>query len=87
LGHGGRLKAIIGRALNAALVLICHFGLVVILIISFHLGERLINYLGGTQGEQVFGQLPLAYLFQALDVAMIALFGVMGLREAYKVLK
>ena len=81
------MKQIVGKAAKAFVVLICHFVLASILIISFHYIERLIQFLGGDEVEMVFGVFPLAYLFQAVDVTMIGLFGVMGVKEAYEVLK
>jgi len=85
--RGTRLKDIITKAANAAIVLVCHFVLAALLIISFHYLERLIQFLGGNEVERVFGLFPLSYLFQAVDIAMIGLFGFMGLKEAYEVLK
>ncbi len=81
------MKEIISKAANAFIVLVCHFVLASTLIISFHFLEKLIQYLGGDDVEMVFGLFPLRYLFQAIDVAMIGLFGFMGIKEAYEVLK
>jgi len=88
------MKLIIGKAVDAAVVLICHFVLAALLVLTGHGIEWLVDYIGGpssadsAQGPQlIFDLVPLKYLFQAIDVAMIALFGYMGLREAYGVLK
>jgi hypothetical protein len=88
------MKLIIGKAVNAAVVLICHFMLAALLVLTGHGIEWLVDYTGGPsppdalrRAKLIFDLIPLRYLFQAIDVAMIALFGYMGLREAYGVLK
>jgi len=88
------MKLIIGKAVNAAVVLICHFMLAALLVLTGHGIEWLVDNTGGLSSEDplhgpklIFDLVPLRYLFQAIDVAMIALFGYMGLREAYGVLK
>jgi hypothetical protein len=88
------MKLIIGKAVDAAVVLICHFLLAALLVLTGHGIEWLVDFIGGPSladpmhGPQlIFDLVPLKYLFQAIDVAMIALFGYMGLTEAYGVLK
>ncbi len=88
------MKLIIGKAVDAAVVLICHFMLAALLVLTGHGIEWLVDYIGGPSSagpmrgpKLIFDLVPLKYLFQAIDVAMIALFGYMGLREAYGVLK
>ena len=68
-------------------MIICHLGLLGLLLISFHTIEFLIEWLEGGHDVLLFGIFPLRYLFQAVDTAMIGLFGFMGLKEAYEVLR
>ena len=81
------MREILGRAFNAAIVLLSHGMLAALLIAIFEGIERLFGYAGQGREILVFDAFPLRYLFQALDVGMIALFGVMGFKEAYEVMK
>ena len=47
-------------------------------------GPRLLS---GSQEILIYGVLPLSYLFQTVDVAMIALFGAFGIIEAARALR
>jgi hypothetical protein len=60
--------------------------LATLLIVAVQLIEVLTHFRTGDAGILVFDVFPLAYLFQAVDVAMIILFGAMGVKEAYEVL-
>ena len=81
------ISGTIGKTLNAALLLVCHFGLATILIVGFHFIEVVVKFIGSNGGDLVFGLLPLGYIFQAVDVAMIVLVAATGLLDTYKALR
>lgn len=82
------LPPIIRRALVAAVIFICHALLACIVVLTVVGVEALIRWAEAVfnAGEklQLFGRVPLSWLFQAIDVAMVSLFGVSGFIEAAK---
>jgi hypothetical protein len=46
--------------------------------------EELIGYLWGVHEPLLFGRLPLAYIFHAMDIGVLGVFGYRGVLAAYK---
>lgn len=68
--------AIIGHTLIAAVIIVCASGV-----------ERLILLMNDGHDPLIYGRLPLSYLFQTIDVAMIGVFGFFGLVEAIRIMR
>ena len=62
--------------LIAAVLIVCASGV-----------EHLILLVNGGHDPLVYGQLPLSYLFQTIDIAMIGVFGFFGLVEAIRIMR
>ena len=48
---------------------------------------RLIHYMNDGHDPMVYGRLPLSYLFQTVEVALIGAFGYYGLLEAVRIMR
>jgi hypothetical protein len=82
-GSWRRTQRILGKAVRSALIFICHAALACLIVLGVWAVDELIHALG--KGEiMLFGRVPLSWLFQAIDAAMIGLFGIAGLIEAAK---
>jgi hypothetical protein len=82
-GSWGRTQQILGKAVRAAVIFSCHAALACLIVLGVWAVDELIHSLG--KGEiMLFERVPLSWLFQAIDVAMIGLFGIAGLIEAAK---
>ena len=75
------------KALRAAVVVIGHAFIAAVLVICAWAIDTLLHFLNGEKEMLVFGHLPLAYLFQTIDVAMIGVFGFFGLAEAIRIMR
>jgi hypothetical protein len=73
------LKPIINASV-AAVVLICHIALAAIVIFGIKGIELLVH--SGSGELLLFDQFPLRYLFHAIDIGIILVFGWHGLKEA-----
>jgi hypothetical protein len=78
---------IIHRALRAAVIFLSHAFLACVLVFGTWVVDLFIRLLSGGQQILIYGVLPLSYLFQTVDVAMIGLFGAYGVIEAARVLR
>jgi hypothetical protein len=78
---------IIHRAARAAVIFLSHAFLACILVLGTWLVDEFIRLLSGSQEILIYGVLPLSYLFQTVDVAMIGLFGAYGVIEAARALR
>jgi hypothetical protein len=63
----------------------CHFS--VPLVFGAWAVEGFIHLLGGSGEILIYGVLPISYLFQTIDLVMIALFGAVGVIQAAKALR
>jgi hypothetical protein len=79
-------RQLLKRAALAAVALIIHTALIAIAIGTVFLTERWIHYLWAETDPLLFDKVPYRYLFQLLDFGFIALFGGMGVRDAYHIL-
>jgi arginine exporter protein ArgO len=70
----------LAKAAVAAVVLICHLALATLIIMGVKGLEWLIH--NGTGELLLFDRFPLRYLFHAIDIGIVAVFGWFGLREA-----
>jgi hypothetical protein len=78
---------IIHRAMRAAVVFLAHAFLACVLVFGAWLVDLFIRLLSGSREILIYGVLPLSYLFQTVDVAMIGLFGAYGVIEAARALR
>ena len=74
------------RAGLAGVALIIHTGLIGVAIGTVYVTERWIHYLWSDTDPLLFDKVPYRYLFQVLDFGFIALFGGMGVHDAYHIL-
>jgi hypothetical protein len=81
------MLTIIHRAIRAAVIFLAHAFLACVLVFGTWLVDLFIRLLSGSQEILIYGVLPLSYLFQTVDVAMIALFGAFGVIEAARALR
>jgi hypothetical protein len=75
------------KALRAAVIVVGHALIAAALVVSASGVEHLIRYLNEGHDLLIYGQLPMSYLFQTIDIAMIGVFGVFGVIEAVKIMR
>ena len=76
----------LARARHALLEWLSHLIVVAGLLIGFHAVEALVHYLG-QDNRLLFGRLPLTYLFDAGDAALVVgflVYGVYSVLNAYR---
>ncbi len=83
----GVMLRIFHRALRAAVIFLCHAFLACVLVFGAWLVDAFIHLLSGSSEILIYGVLPISYLFQTVDLVMIALFGAVGAIQAAKVLR
>ena len=74
----------IKRALAAATFLILHSLLAAVFILCMFGFEWLIRGLWGSAEPRFFGVLPVRWLFHAIDLAVLVVFGYRGIKAANK---
>ena len=77
----------IQKALRAAVILIAHALIACVLIVCTWAVDHLILTLNHGQEMMVYGRLPLSFLFQTIDMAMIGVFGFYGVLEAIRIMR
>jgi hypothetical protein len=70
------------RAFRAAIALIGHLFISLVLIGCFWVVEQVIRWLWQGEEPLLYGKVPLRYLFDTLDVAVFGVFIVWGVIEA-----
>jgi hypothetical protein len=75
------------RAALAAIVLFIHTALIAAAIATVYGTEKWIHFLWSDTDPLLFDRVPYRFLFQAIDCVFIALFGSMGVRDAFHILK
>jgi hypothetical protein len=74
------------KALRGAVIVMGH-GLIAAVLIAVASGvDHLILLLNDGKDMLVYNRFPLSYVFQTLDLALLAVFGVFGVIEAIKVM-
>lgn len=74
--------------LKAALVLLGHVGLGLLLVTSIWAAEKYAHWLYGTETlPELYGKVPLEWAFDTMDVGVFGLFLVWGLIEANRELR
>ena len=76
----------LGRARHALIEWVSHLIVVAGLLLGFHAVEALLHYLG-QDNRLLFGRLPLTYLFDAGDAALVIgflVYGVYAVINAYR---
>ena len=87
MAEGERWWAPLRRAFRAAVALIGHLFISLVLIACFWAIEQTIKWLWHGAEPLLYGRVPLKYLFDTLDVAVFAVFIVWGVIEAHRNLK
>jgi hypothetical protein len=72
------------RAVAAATFLLVHTVIATTFIVCMYGFESLIKYLWGVHEPLLFGRMPLAYVFDAIDLGVLGVFGYRGVLAAYK---
>lgn len=85
--NGGRLLKSLHKAARAGAVVVGHTLIAAVLIVCAGGVERLILLVNDGHDPLVYGRLPLSYLFQTIDIAMIGVFGFYGLVEAIRIMR
>jgi hypothetical protein len=75
------------RAGRAAIAFLGHFIIGMVLIVGIWATERMILWLWEGRDPQLYGRIPLKYLFDTLDLAVFSVFIVWGTIEAHRKLK
>jgi hypothetical protein len=78
---------LIKRTIKAGFALALHTVLIGGSIVIVYGIEQLIHQLWTDTDPQLFDRVPLRWLFQAIDSAMIVVFGFCGVTEAYRILR
>ena len=69
-------------------MLACHTGIAVIILTLIFLLEMYIIYLwGGATKALLFDLVPIKYLFHAIDLAILVVYGVYGVIDAIRVFR
>jgi hypothetical protein len=77
----------IARVKRAAIVFLGHLLLCVLVVLAVFVIELLIKWLWGANEPLIFDRVPLKWLFQLIDVCILAVFGVAGTLEAFHKLR
>jgi hypothetical protein len=72
---------------KVAFVFILHAILIVLSIAVIYGLEKFVHYLWGEAEPLIYGRYPLKYLFQTIDVAIVAVFGFRGVKEMNAMLR
>lgn len=72
---------------KVAFAFVCHLGLIAISILGIFGLEHLFHYLWGETEPLLFGRVPLRWMFEAVDIAIIALYAYRFIREANEILR
>lgn len=74
------------KAARAGVAILGHVLILCLVVLGIWLVEEFVHLLFHGQEVRLFGTLPLTYLFQAIDAALIVVFGVFGVIEAVKIM-
>jgi len=72
------------KPLRATAFLMTHTALTFLVIISIYGVERLIAYLWKETDPLLLSFVPLRYFFDAIDIGVLAIFGIRGIMAAYR---
>lgn len=75
------------RASRAAIVLFGHLCLAAVLLTGIWVLDWFVRFLWSHEAPVLFGRVPLRWLFDAIDVGIVAVFGFWGIWEANQKLK
>lgn len=82
-----RLTKLASHAATAGGALIIHAALTGLAILTVYGTEQLIHYLWGQDDPLLFDRVPYRWLFQSIESVIILLFGGMGIRDAFLILR
>jgi len=71
----------------AAVVVLAHFAVALLVISLIWVGQQWVNYLWGGDEPMLFGRLPLKWLFDVIDLTILAVFVVNGFIAANDTLR
>lgn len=80
-------RTILQRFVLALAALVINGILAVVLIASSAGMERLVMYLWGTDSHSLFGRIPLSYLFNFMDFAVLVVFMFSAIAQMYGVMR
>ncbi|GEM_PF-4618027 len=72
------------NAVRAAVFLLCHLAIAFLIVAGIYGLEKFISYLWGQHEPMMIGILPLKYLFEAIDLCIIVVFGFRGIVAALR---
>jgi hypothetical protein len=75
------------RAARAAVAFVGHLFLSLVVVGGVYVMELSIRYIWGANEPLLFDRVPLKWLFQFIDVCILAVFGACGTMEAYRKLR
>ena len=75
------------RAIAAATFVLSHTTIAALLIVCMYGTEELMKHLWASEAPLLFERLPLAYLFQAMDLCILCTFGYRGILAASQAFK
>lgn len=75
------------KALRAAFAIVLHRMIGVILVLGISAIHLVMIYAGNGSPLLIYDLFPVDYLFQTFDVAMIVLFGIFGVVEAFRIMR
>lgn len=80
-------RSLFAKKQKVAIVFLCHLAVIALIVAGIYLLELEIHYFWSDHAPLIFGRIPLAYLFQALDVAIVLVFAYRGIREIDDILR
>jgi hypothetical protein len=72
------------KPVRAAVFLITHTALACLVILCIYGVEMLITYLWRDHDGSLLGAIPLRYVFDAIDLGVLVVFGIRGIIAAYR---
>jgi hypothetical protein len=78
------MKHGLSGAVQAAILLIAHFGVAAVVILTIYAGETLFHTLWHSTEPTLFDHVPVRYMFDAIDAGVITTFGFWGILHANK---
>ena len=75
------------KAVRAGVVVVLHSVIATVLVLCAAVVEGAIHLVNDGRDPLLFGVLHFSYLFQAIDVGMLGVFGFYGLKEAARIMR
>ena len=75
-------KSVINRLMAISGFLLVHVAVVSLLILAVKISEVVFNFLNHGENPLLFAYLPVRYIFDFVDLAILTIFGISVVREA-----